>query len=1074
MSTPSPGVYSFLSWARQGLGNFINEDDPASLSLRSSIDVTLQIHGDRINGGAPALETIARNVQLYGPADVIGIDPKAIVRSEPRDWITNFEPNYLPFIEFYEEDFPWRYTPARPSAEGKLVPWITLLVLEESEWDKVEDGKRNMLHRPLRYLKVTNPQGLPNVDDLWAWAHVHVNADLSVDRHDTAALAEKLDETLSANRDQAYSRLLCPRILKENTGYDAFLIPTFETGRLAGLGRNPTEAKSATQIAWGLEDRQEADTFPYYHRWYFRTAAAGDFEYLVRLLQRRTVDPRVGRREMDTQRPGDPLRAITELGGVLRLGGALRAPLRQLSEEDRGEYDKFEAWNQQASKPPAPPHPFQSQLASLINLGAEYGSKTVSETNAVSGLNQTVVEDQDPLIVPPFYGRCYSGTPRLLPASADPSKKRWLHELNLDPRHRVTAGFGTSVVQKDQEKYMEAAWQQAGSVLDANQRIRNAQMAKFASNVWHSRVLVRILNRSRERFLTILAPLHQRVVADGLTVRQQIRESTLPTAMLSKTMRQMLRPRGRVARLLGFDAEQSPANLLSRVNSGAVKAVNPKTVPSSLPTGAKLAAGLGATSKPEHWRKTLERFPWLSGISFVRVFIDGAISINKDIKRGKEEMEWVVRVLRGEVDSYPASSGFDLTDTGQVPPPGDSPDAVRFKESLRNIYEFDRAQRELKVVDRKPLQSLTAIASNIRHATNPERTIPRRVLKSIQIPDHIRRQLRESFGEVMVYPRIDQPMYEPLKEISTELFLPNINLIPNNSITLLETNRKFVESYMVGLNHEFARELLWREYPTDQRGSYFRQFWDVRGFLPAAGADPEATRESLYDIPKLHRWLMRVELGEHNNRSQAEGETLVLVIRGELLKKYPTAVIYAHRAEWDQTSDGKTKRKLKDFETDASAVKSPLYEAKVDPDIYFFGFDLTEAQASGTPDPGSGTGDPGWFFVIEERPGEPRFGLDLPKPNPRPTVDTWNDLSWSDVTNSFTPGAFLGLAERGVTITDAPDSTDPQHVEDTDYKWGATTPSGDAATTSAELAYILCQVPVLIAFHASDMLKQAR
>ena len=32
---------------------------------------------------------------------------------------------------------------------------------------------------------------------------------------------------------------------------------------------------------------------------------------------------------------------------------------------------------------------------------------------------------------------------------------------------------------------------------------------------------------------------------------------------------------------------------------------------------------------------------------------------------------------------------------------------------------------------------------------------------------------------------------------------------------------------MVGLNHEFARELLWREYPTDQRGSYFRQFWDV-------------------------------------------------------------------------------------------------------------------------------------------------------------------------------------------------------------------------------------------------------
>ena len=71
----------------------------------------------------------------------------------------------------------------------------------------------------------------------------------------------------------------------------------------------------------------------------------------------------------------------------------------------------------------------------------------------------------------------------------------------------------------------------------------------------------------------------------------------------------------------------------------------------------------------------------------------------------------------------------------------------------------------------------------------------------------------------MAYPVIDMPMYEPLKNLSSELFLPNINLIEPNSITLLETNQRFIESYMVGLNHEFARELLWREYPTDQRGS---------------------------------------------------------------------------------------------------------------------------------------------------------------------------------------------------------------------------------------------------------------
>ncbi len=54
---------------------------------------------------------------------------------EPRHWITNFETNYLPFVEFYEEDFPWRYTPASHSDGGRrLRPWLTLVVLDEGEF----------------------------------------------------------------------------------------------------------------------------------------------------------------------------------------------------------------------------------------------------------------------------------------------------------------------------------------------------------------------------------------------------------------------------------------------------------------------------------------------------------------------------------------------------------------------------------------------------------------------------------------------------------------------------------------------------------------------------------------------------------------------------------------------------------------------------------------------------------------------------------------------------------------------------------------------------------------------------
>ena len=58
-----------------------------------------------------------------------------------------------------------------------------------------------------------------------------------------------------------------------------------------------------------------------------------------------------------------------------------------------------------------------------------------------------------------------------------------MHELNLDPRWRAAAGFGTAVVQDNQEDYMAAAWDQVGEVLESNKKIKFAQLAKHASCV---------------------------------------------------------------------------------------------------------------------------------------------------------------------------------------------------------------------------------------------------------------------------------------------------------------------------------------------------------------------------------------------------------------------------------------------------------------------------------------------------------------------------------------------------------------------------------------------------------------
>jgi hypothetical protein len=439
------------------------------------------------------------------------------------------------------------------------------------------------------------------------------------------------------------------------------------------------------------------------------------------------------------------------------------------------------------------------------------------------------------------------------------------------------------------------------------------------------------------------------------------------------------------------------------------------------------------------------------------------------------------------VDALPSSPDFHIGEPGSSPAPSpggsDNEEARRFKLALREAARVEMAESTIRPKVRTPLR-IGAITAGVADALKPEKTIPAWTRLHVSIPDRIRQQLVDPDGEVMVYPELDMPMYEPLKDLSSELFLPNIQLIENDTITLLETNQKFIEAYMTGLNHEFSSELLWREYPTDQRGSYFRQFWDATGFLVQGGASEEETRERLRDITKLHTWKKTDQLDDHDNR-EAHGdkeEELVLVIRGELLKKYPNAIIYAHRAEWERVGDVPTgaidkarPRRLRVLTPQEEAselrryVKTPLYDAAVSPDIYFFGFDLTATEVRNGVDPTRpGEEGSGWFFVIKERPGEPRFGLDIAGSAPQASITTWNQLAWSDVGTAA--GASLragGGREYTLTAPGSGATTElqKQFQEDSRFRWRA-------ATDSAELAYILYQVPVLMAVHATEMLPK--
>ncbi|GIF53170.1 hypothetical protein DFJ67_5997 [Asanoa ferruginea] len=288
---------------------------------------------------------------------------------------------------------------------------------------------------------------------------------------------------------------------------------------------------------------------------------------------------------------------------------------------------------------------------------------------------------------------------------------------------------------------------------------------------------------------------------------------------------------------------------------------------------------------------------------------------------------------------------------------------------------------------------------------------------------------------VLAAPDFPTPMFRTVAELAPSLLLPGVNDLPRNSVSLVGTNPWFTHAFLVGLNHEMGRELLWRGYPTDQRGTYFRRFWDRRGSVPPkTGAD-------LDDITAIPEWTVGDPLGAAG-AAGADSARLVLVIRGELLRRYPRTVIYAARAQW--SGDAEPVPRL----AAGAEERHPEFSGALPPDVAFLGFDLTVAAARGTDT------DPGWYVVFAEPPTEPRYGLDVDAPA-APT-GTWGDLSWAAVTVDASGHLRLGATDP-VTVSPA---VDPRGLHLT------------ATTTSAQVAAIVEQRQYRVAIHARRLLPE--
>ncbi|MBT6227877.1 MAG: hypothetical protein HOI47_14625 [Candidatus Scalindua sp.] len=239
-----------------------------------------------------------------------------------------------------------------------------------------------------------------------------------------------------------------------------------------------------------------------------------------------------------------------------------------------------------------------------------------------------------------------------------------------------------------------------------------------------------------------------------------------------------------------------------------------------------------------------------------------------------------------------------------------------------------------------------------------------------------------------------------------------------------------------------GRELLWREFPTDQRGSYFQQFWDSMDAVNTDSNSAVHLASKNLDIEEIHQWETDTRLGTHSKRPRADSGLLVLVIRGDLFKKYPDTVIYARKAKFKEGSDH-----LKDPRELATEKNYPVFSAEIEPDIHFFGFDLDAEEAKGDRE----ASDPGWFFIIQERPGEVRFGVDMAGSASEPAA--WNELNQN---NAAFKGQHLDARDDAVTT----DPVSGNIINEKVVRWGF---------NSTNMAQILYQNPVLLAVHGDEM-----
>jgi hypothetical protein len=931
--------------------------------------------------GKPA----SSRVDLYGPGEVTAIDRRLILRTDPRPGATDFEPNYLAAIELDPPDFPWLFTPAA-HRNDRLRPWCVLVAVKKQPG--VTMSVRADL--PLPVLSIASPaaaaQELPNLADSWAWAHTQL-----LERPGTAA-------DLDAEPDRNLSRLVCPRRLEPETRYLACVVPAFDLGVARGLGQPVTGAQ--VRPAWTPETvaTVAAGGLPVYYFWEFATSVEDDIESMARRLHGPEHAPEnLGRRRIYAA-AGHPRLAQPPLAPAARtvtMAGALR-PAEAAATPDPEQAPKL-----------------TERLAAIV------ARRHTAELPA------------------PLYGEWPAAQHELEGAPT------WMTELNTTVAHRIAAGLGAEVVRRNQEAFVQAAWQQVGQVRQANEL---AQRARLAAAVL-GRMLVRhFAQRPPDRLLQLAGPaLAATSVAPAAagtalrTMAAALEDASLPAGAATAPYRRLASgQRQAVKRAVGR------AGLVHRAGLLALTAANPALVEPNPgpPDGVTGLRDLGR----------LQPAPGSGRVSLAPLGLEGETSA--------AELDRLAPVP-GPVGSLPTSNlqslpffphaelpavFFAVTGRPARPQPG-IPPITRQPQRVTDpgqIHEFGqalaataRAANRATPVAEFMGADVGGLGDRLLARLDPGVNVARRVASMVSGPGAAGADGFHPYAGVQAFPQIGDSTYQYLDRLPGGWVLPEANGLEPDTAILLRTNPEFIAAFLVGLNHEMNGELLWRGYPTDRRGTPFQHFWDR----------DDGRRE----IVPIHRWRRSGPLGTAGappvpgggggdgdvgglqpDRQQDQGDDqIVLLLRGTLLRRYPDLVVYAVQGS----------RTEPDTDHEAPPAGRPMFAAQLEPDITLVGFPLTAHQFAGDD----------WWFVLEQQLTAPRFGFDADDPH-APTPASWADATWSMV--GIDPGQHIRATTGKITTLTFPAG-----------------PGGRPfGSTADQIAISLLQRPIRVAMHKDRLL----